>query len=253
LEAVTTPDAELHAKRAASFGAQAAAYADHRPDYPAGAIDWVLPQGAHHVLDLAAGTGKLTHSLLTRGLRVTAVEPDPEMLAELARRTPQAEALPGTAEAIPLPDASVDAVLVGQAFHWFDVPKALDEIGRVVRPGGVLGALWNYEDSRVGWVAQFEELVRAQANRTWAPPNLMPGSHPLFEPFEWEVFDHAFRRTAESLAATMSTQSHMLVATAEDRQATLDRVMAYLRDRPETRDGEFDLPLRTQVFRTRRL
>jgi ubiquinone/menaquinone biosynthesis C-methylase UbiE len=252
LEAVTTPDAELHARRAASFGAQAAAYADHRPDYPAKAIDWVLPQGAHRVLDLAAGTGKLTQSLLARGLQVTAVEPDPEMLAELAKRMPEAETLPGTAEDIPLPDASVDAVLVGQAFHWFDVPKALAEIGRVVTPGGVLGALWNYEDTRVGWVAQFEELVRAQTNRTWAPPNLMPDSHPLFEPFEREIFDHTFQRTAESLAATMSTQSHMLVATDEDRQATLDRIMAYLLDRPETRYGEFELPLRTQVLRARR-
>jgi ubiquinone/menaquinone biosynthesis C-methylase UbiE len=247
---VTTPDAELHARRASSFGAQAAAYADHRPDYPAAALDWVLPPDARHVLDLAAGTGKLTQSLLARGLRVTAVEPDPEMLAELGRRLPGAEALTGTAEDIPLPDASVEAVVVGQAFHWFDVAKALAEIGRVLRPGGVLGAMWTYEDTRIKWVAAFEENIRTGVSTS--AREQMAESHPLFDAFEQDTFDHTFRRTAETLIATVCTHSHMLVASDEQRAAIIDRMRTFLRAQPETANGEFDLPLRTTVLRARR-
>ncbi|GAB3869502.1 hypothetical protein GCM10029964_001870 [Kibdelosporangium lantanae] len=252
LDHVTTPDAELRARRASSFGAQAAAYAEHRPDYPATAIDWIVDDvPVRNVLDLAAGTGKLTESLLARGYHVTAVEPDVEMLAELRRRCPDAEALAGTAEDIPLPDAAVDAVFVGQAFHWFDVPKALAEIGRVLVPGGVLGMLWNYEDDRVDWVVEYEKLVRTGVSRGTAQ-NPFPDDHPVFGTFERELFDHSVRRTAEGVAAMVATHSHMLVATDEERTTALGRLVAYLKSRPETADGEFDLPMRTITVRAHR-
>src|SRR6266540_3981357 len=127
----------MFARRAGSFGMQAAAYAEHRPDYPADGIRWALAgatQVPRHALDLAAGTGKLTEGLLALGLEVTAVEPDKDMRAELARRLPGVLTLDGTAERIPLADSSVDAVLVGHAFHWFDKVAALTEIARVLRP-----------------------------------------------------------------------------------------------------------------------
>jgi SAM-dependent methyltransferase len=200
------------------------------------------------VLDLAAGTGKLTGSLLARGYHVTAVEPDLEMLAELHKRFPEAEALTGTAEEIPLPDASVDAVFVGQAFHWFDVPKALAEIGRVLRPGGVLGMLWNYEDNRVDWVQEYENVVRTGVSRTTAQ-NPFPDDHPVFGTFEQKMFDHSIRRTAEGVAAMVATQSFMLVATENERAEVLGRIVGYLKSRPETADGEFDLPMRTITVR----
>ncbi len=139
--------------RARSFGAVAAAYAEHRPGYPAAALDWALApvagsaSGARTLLDLGAGTGKLTTALLGRGA-VIAVEPDPAMLAELRRRLPDVDAREGSAESIPLPTGSVDAVLVGQAWHWFDTGRALPELARVLRPGGVLAALWNADDRR---------------------------------------------------------------------------------------------------------
>ncbi|MET0135896.1 MAG: class I SAM-dependent methyltransferase [Kibdelosporangium sp.] len=249
---MTTPDPLLRAQRASSFGSQAARYAEHRPDYPPAAVDWILPPDAGHVLDLAAGTGKLTEALVVRGLRVTAVEPDPAMLGELRKRSPQATGMPGTAEEIPLDDGSVDAVVVGQAFHWFDVPRALTEIGRVLRPGGVLAALWNHEDNRVPWVSGFETLVRTNISRAWVDPGPLPDDHPAFEPFERRMFDHSFRRTAEGLAATLGTHSHMLVADDTERNAATERLMTYLRGRPETAAGEFDLPLRTLVLKTRR-
>jgi SAM-dependent methyltransferase len=249
---VTDSEAELHARRAGSFGAQAEQYAEHRPDYPDAAIDWVLPDGVSDVLDLAAGTGKLTGSLLARGLTVTAVEPDPAMLGELRKRFPAATALTGTAEQIPLDDCSVNAVIVGQAFHWFDAPKALAEIGRVLRPGGRVGALWNQEDDRVSWVSGFDSMAGTGVSRGWPYPAPLP-DHPLFDPFERREFAHSVRRTAETLMAMVGTHSHMLVAADEERVAINDRLLGYLRAQPETSHGEFDLPLRTFTYRANRL
>ncbi|HEV2782656.1 MAG TPA: class I SAM-dependent methyltransferase [Actinophytocola sp.] len=245
---------ELFARRAGSFGADAAAYAEHRPDYPADGIRWVLSGAARpvrRVLDLAAGTGKLTGGLLALGLEVTAVEPDPAMRAELSRRFPEVPALPGTAERMELPDGSVDAVLVGQAFHWFDRARALTEIARVLRPGGVVGGLWNHEEVGVEWVAGLVLLSRTSASRRVSFDNAMP-SHPAFEPFERAEFPHAHRRTAESLTATVGTHSHTRVIPAAERSELLARVRAYLDARPETAHGEFELPLRTTVERARR-
>ena len=191
----------------------AAAYAEHRPDYPADGIRWVLA-GADHaprqVLDLAAGTGKLTEGLLALGLEVTAVEPDPDMRAALSRRLPGISPLDGTGERIPLPTASVDAVFVGQAFHWFDATAALTEIARVLRPGGVLGALWNEDDLRVEWVAALAALNRTDASRREVATGKIP-KHPAFQRIEREVFPHSQTRTADSLTATIGTHSHTLV------------------------------------------
>src|SRR6202034_921579 len=116
------------------------------------------------VLDLGAGTGKLTAVLLGLGAQVTAVEPDAAMLGELRRGLPAVRALPGSAERIPLPDASVDAVLCGQALHWFDLSRALPEIARVLVPGGALGGLWNSDDDRVPWVAGLQEAAEGAAS-----------------------------------------------------------------------------------------
>ncbi|MER5610982.1 methyltransferase domain-containing protein [Streptomyces sp. NPDC002215] len=139
---------------ASSFGAAAVAYAEHRPDYVQDAVGWALePAPGPRVLDLGAGTGKLTATLAAMGAEVIAVEPDPAMLAELRRSLPAVRALQGSAESIPLPDASVDAVLAGNAMHWFDMAVAGPEIARVLAPGGILAGLWNLMDDRVDWIA----------------------------------------------------------------------------------------------------
>ncbi|MBI3690304.1 MAG: class I SAM-dependent methyltransferase, partial [Mycolicibacterium aromaticivorans] len=143
---------ESQRERSLSFGSEAAAYERGRPSYPPEAIDWLLPPGARDVLDLGAGTGKLTTRLVERGLDVVAVDPLAEMLELLSSALPDTPALLGTAEQIPLPDNSVDAVLVAQAWHWFDPEQAVAEVARVLRPGGRLGLVWNARDERMGWV-----------------------------------------------------------------------------------------------------
>ncbi len=244
--------AELLARRAASFGAAAAAYAEHRPDYPADAIRWALrplgEAGHPEVLDLGAGTGKLTEGLLALAARVTAVEPDEGMRAEFARRFRETPIFPGTAESVPLPDHSMHAVVVGQAFHWFDPVRAFPEIARVLRPGGVVAAFWNTTDDSVEWVRQLGRISRSNASLPAMTPDVLP-VHPLFAHFEHITFPHVQRRTAESLVATIGTHSHTLVIGDEERAELLVRLTEFLRSRPETATGEFDVPLRTWVIR----
>ena len=151
----------LHPAAATGFTLMAGAYERGRPGYPPDAVAGLLgalgcPQ---RVLDLAAGTGKLTRLLAAAGLDVVAVEPLPAMRALLEAALPGVPALAGTAEAIPLPDAAVDAVLVAQAFHWFEPGRALAEIHRVARPGGGLGLLWNIWDDASGWLARVSARV----------------------------------------------------------------------------------------------
>jgi len=239
-------------EHASSFGAAAAAYAEHRPDYAEAAVRWALePATGVPVLDLGAGTGKLTATLVGVGADVTAMEPDPAMLAELRRGLPEVRALPGRAEAIPLPDASVDAVVAGNALHWFDMAVAGPEIARVLRPRGVLAGLWNVVDDRVGWVAG---LARVSGSAAIGPRDTPAGWRAETAGFgsaERAEFPHGQRRTADSLVATLATRAGMLVMPDQERIVALGRIRAFLARTPETADGEFTLPMLTCVLRFR--
>ena len=241
-----------------SFGAAAGAYAEHRPDYARAAVRWALERApGKRVLDLGAGTGKLTAAL---GGDVIAVEPDPAMVTELRRTLPTVRALPGSAEAIPLPGASVDAVLAGNALHWFDMAVAGPEIARVLAPGGVLAGLWNVLDDRVEWVAGLEQVSGSavvgprDTFSSWraATAELHLPSAALFGSPEQEEFPHGQRRTADSLVATLATRAGLLVLPERERRATLGRIREYLASRPETARGEFTLPMLTGVLRLSR-
>jgi len=151
--------AERRRAQSRSFGAAAAAYERGRPSYPAAALDWLLPAGTHRVVDLGAGTGKLTRSLVARGLDVVAVEPTEGMRAQFRAVLPGVELVEGTAEDVPLPDASADAALAAQAWHWVDPRRAAPEVARVLRPGGTLGLLWNVRDASVPWIARLDRLL----------------------------------------------------------------------------------------------
>lgn len=251
-----TPDDQdtgLKARRASSFGAAAASYGDHRPDYPDPAIDWVLEpvrsRRTVRVLDLAAGTGLLTQALQRAEVDVIAVEPDPQMRAEMLRRVFGVAVLAGVAEDIPLPDERVDAVVAGQALHWFDQRRALPEIARVLKPGGVFAALWNSDDVRVDWVAEYTRISGYHLpddEREYHPD---VAEHSAFGPLEWATFGHQHSRTVDSLVATASTHSAMLVLEPHERTERLRNIRKYLQSRPETASGAFDMPLVTTVAR----
>ena len=248
-----------------SFGRAATAYAEHRPDYAQAAVCWALERApGPRVLDVGAGTGKLAATLVALGVEVVAVEPDPAMLSELRRALPGVRALPGSAEAVPLPDASVDAVLAGNAMHWFDMDVAGPEIARVLVSGGILAGLWNVFDNRVDWVAGLERVSggaaigprdtfsswRAETSEVHLSNS---GSLAQFGSPEQAEFPHGQRRTADSLVATLATKAGMLVMPEQEQEATLGRIRAFLASRPETARGEFTLPMLTGVVRVRRL
>ncbi|MEU0960688.1 class I SAM-dependent methyltransferase [Micromonospora aurantiaca] len=256
-------DEDARRRHSSSFGAAATAYAEHRPDYAHAALRWALePAPGVRVLDLGAGTGKLTATLAEVSDDVTAVEPDPAMLAELRRTLPDVRALAGSAEAIPLPDSSVDSVVAGNAMHWFDMAVAGPEIARVLAPGGVLAGLWNVVDDRVDWVAGLAAVSGSAAigprdtPASWraatAGMHLPKTGEARFGSPEQAEFPHGQRRTADSLVATLATRAGMLVMPERERTEALDRIRAYLASRPETADGEFTLPMLTCVLRVRR-
>jgi len=159
---------------AEGFGAGAAAYEKGRPSYSDDVVAWLVERlgiaPGRTVVDLAAGTGKLTRLLAATGASVTAIEPVDAMRDQLLQACPGVEAVSGTAEAIPLPDRTVDALTVAQAFHWFDPAAALAEIARVLRPGGALGIVFNERDTREPWVADLSKLIRWDERERWRVP-----------------------------------------------------------------------------------
>jgi SAM-dependent methyltransferase len=242
-------------ERSRSFGAVAAAYARYRPGYPAPALDWALaPTRGGEVLDLGAGTGKVTEALLRRpGVRVTAVDPDPAMLAQFRADFPAVTAHSGTAERIPLPAAAVDAVVVGTAWHWFDRALAEPEIGRVLRRGGVLVVLWNGDDDTVEWVRGYQRALHPVA-----PPAIgttladARPRDPAFGASETRRFANPVPTTVDGFVETVATHSWALIADPGLRDAALARMRDYLAARPETSPGAFTLPMVTDVVRTLR-
>ncbi|WP_457189506.1 class I SAM-dependent methyltransferase [Nocardioides sp. P5_E3] len=258
-------DPDDRVRHASSFGAAAAAYDEHRPDYARDALRWALePAPGNRVLDLGAGTGKLTRVLDVLGADVVAVEPDPAMLGLLRETLEHVRALPGSAEDIPLPDGSVDAVLAGNAMHWFDMAVTGPEIARVLAPRGVLAGLWNVMDDRVDWVAGLRAVSGSAVigprdtplswRKETADVHLSRAGGP--SPFgfaEQAAFAHVQRRDADSLLATLGTRAGMLTMPEPERTTVLDGIRSYLGSREETANGNFDVPMLTCVHRVRRV
>jgi SAM-dependent methyltransferase len=239
------------AARALSFGAAAEDYDRYRPGYPMEAVVWATPTAPASVVDLGAGTGILTRALGAVGHDALPVEPDDGMRAQFARSTRGRAALAGSAEEIPVPDASVDGVVVGQAYHWFDRERAHREIARVLRPGGVFATLWNVRDDSVPWVAELTAIADAERGYRGADDHA-PGSFgPLFGPLERAEFAHATIHTPGSLVELMKTRAWYRTAMPRRRiaveQAVIDLVARHLNGR-----DEFALPYVTVAFRAYR-
>lgn len=236
-------------EQATSFGAAAAAYERGRPPYPAEAIDWLLPRGAARVLDLGAGTGKLTRQLAQRGLDVVAVEPLAGMRAQLAQAVPGVPVHPGSAEDIPLPDGSVDAVLVAQAWHWVDPARAVPEVARVLVPRGQLGLAWNMRDDRADWVAQLSQILHDPGEGDGSRGGAV-AIGPPFGPVQHRTVEWTHRLTRDQLLDMVSSRSYVITMPAAQRTEVLAAVRRLAGTHPDLAGrAELELPYRTECFR----
>jgi SAM-dependent methyltransferase len=251
----------VHELATVGFARAVEEYERARPGYPPEAVAFLVERLAieksRTLLDLAAGTGKLTRQLVPTGAKIVAVEPVGEMRARLEQALLGVEALDGTAEAIPLRDASVDAVTVGQAFHWFANDRGVAEIHRVLRPGGRLGLIWNARDESVDWVAGLSEIIEPHrgdvpryVSRKWQRAFDRTN---LFGPLEERQFPFAHEMDAETLVARVASISFIAALRPEEREGVLTQVRTLADTHPATRGkATFPLPYRTAVFVTAR-
>lgn len=231
------------------FGAAAADYVAGRPDYPADLVAWLLGD-ARDVVDVGAGTGKLTAALVGGGRRVTAVEPDAGMLDALRVEVPAATAVIGAAQRLPLPDASADAVVLGQAWHWVEVVAASREAGRVLRPGGALGLIWNVRDSRVPWVRALGGIMRGSAAEEAIEHDAVRVGAP-FGALERREGRWTRPLTVDQVLAMAASRSYVIALRPDDREALLGGIRTLLATHPDTAGRErVELPYRTVAFRT---
>jgi len=237
-------------EHARSFGGVADVYEASRPGYPADVASWLVRPGQRHVLDVGAGTGKLTRTLVSEGREVVAVDPSPEMLEVLRSTVTGVETLVGTGERLSLPDESVDAVTYAQAWHWVDPVAASAEAGRVLKPGGSLGLVWNFRDERIGWVRELGVAMHADGDQYTEgmddDPNVgAPFGEPERTAFEWtQPFDR------EGLLDLVRSRSYFAVMTPEDQSQTLAAVRELLATHPQVAGREtIELPYVTLAFR----
>lgn len=237
--------------RRLSFGAAASSYADLRPTYPVEAVRWILDAARRpvaEVADVGAGTGAFTRLLVELGLTVTAFEPDPGMLAELAARVPSVDRVVSLAEHLPLDDDSVDAVTVAQAWHWFDKPAAAREFVRVVRPGGVIGVLWNIRDDRVPWMSELSDIVAGEDSMRASRADALAEIQAVHPAVERADFEHAVPMSPDAIVGLTSTFSY--VRLRPDSDVVYAAVRELLATHPDTAGRDVvDVPYVTATYR----
>ncbi|MFZ0667595.1 MAG: class I SAM-dependent methyltransferase [Acidimicrobiales bacterium] len=237
-------ETEEKQRRSGSFGDVAGHYERYRPGPPVAALDWFLPDHVATVVDLGAGTGALTRLLLDRADEVIAVEPDDRMRDVLIEQVPGAMAVKGRGESMPLPDNFADAVLASASWHWMDVKPALREVGRILVPGGVLGAIWSGPDPEGAFLVQSQQLLMESSsggsgsalasvalNDTNRMPSILeiPDGVPFDQP-EVEVFKWEMPLTADEIVGMLGTMSSFILLDDETRQAAFSEARRLLRD-----------------------
>ncbi len=251
----------IHSSASQGYAAAAGTYAAGRPGYPAEAVAWLRDVVGLHAgrtaLDLGAGTGKFLPYLRETGAALVAVEPVDAMRQRLADDNPDVRALAGAAERIPLPDASVDAVVCAQAFHWFANHRALMDIRRVLKPGGVLGLIWNVRDERVGWVAALTAITDAYEGDT---PRYRTGRwRALFPALGFEClgerhFAHGHTGDPEQVIVERALSTSFIAALpADGRAAVAAKIRALIAATPALAGrAEVTFPYETAAFAWRR-
>lgn len=244
--------------RRLTFGAHADAYERARPEWPAEAARWFVPDDARRVVELGAGTGKLTRAVAALGVEVVAVEPDPRMLAVL--RAHGLEGVDGSAEEIPLGDAEADAVVAGSAMHWFDLDHALPEFHRVLRPGGRVAFGWNHRDARNPTIAAMSEAIYGAQGRAggghwlsrdWAGELTATG---LFRDVEQATLEHVLELPRDALRDHLMSYSGVAALPQDVRDEVFSRVGEVLDSDREIASGEtLRLAFVVHAFRATRI
>ena len=236
---------------ARSFGAVAAAYERGRPGYPREAVSWLVGDEPQTVLELGAGTGKLTRELVAAGHDVHATDPDEAMLEVLREQLPGVRTSLAPAEDLQVPDRSVDVVVCAQAFHWFDLERALPQIARVLKPTGHLALVWNLRDERIPWVKRLGRLIGdpvTQAMDQNRPLEALAHS-PLFSFVEETTFKSWQEVNRETIVDLVASRSNVATLEPEARQAKLEAVLAFYDDFGRGMDG-MQLPYVVHCRRT---
>jgi SAM-dependent methyltransferase len=238
-------------RHARSFGIAADRYDTYRPGYADASVRWAIGDQPLRVADIGAGTGILSRQLQRLGHEVIAVEPDDLMRERLTTASPDVAALAGSAEEIPLPDESVDAVVAGQAYHWFDPIRAHAEIARVLRPGGVFAALWNDADPSTPWTVRLAEIIDGPQPAVGSRPESDFGT--CFGAVEVAEFRHEMWLTPDDLIGLATTRSPYLVATPAQRRDMVCAIRALVDESDLAGRERFSMPHVTRVHRAARL
>jgi len=254
----------VHDVAARGFEAEAQAYDRARPSYPPDAVAWLSEalgiRPGRRVVDLAAGTGKLTAAIADAGSTLIAVVPVAAMREQLRRRLPDVPLLAAVAEALPFAADSIDAAVVAQAFHWFDADRAMAELGRVIRIGGRLGLIWNARDRSVEWVDQVWSVMDrvekhapwrdhhdgtgGSAAHRWSERDLAGGE--IWSPFTEAIFFHVHHATHDDVIDRMRSVSHVAVLPPASQADVLAEIRAVLQEHPDTR-GKATVGIRYRV------
>jgi SAM-dependent methyltransferase len=242
---------------AQGFQVSTDAYERGRPDYPEEAVSYLTEKLNLNenkiVIDLGAGTGKFTRMLQESDARIIAIEPVEGMRKKFSSILPEVQILNGTAEQIPLPDESVDAVVVAQAFHWFQGEAALKEIYRILRPHGKLGLIWNVRDERLDWISQLTRIIDAHER---GAPRYKTGewkkafmATKLFSALDYADFSHTQTGPVEMVVDRISSTSFIAALPHDEKESVLKQVRVLVKTHPQTRDSAtIQFPYRTDVF-----
>ena len=233
--------------QARSFGSVAEVYDRGRPSFPREAAEWLAGEQPVTVLELGAGTGKLTEQLVALGHDVHATDPDEAMLDVLRRRLPDTRTSVAAAEDLPVPDRSFDVVVAAQCFHWFDLDLALPEIARVLKPGGHIALVWNVRDQRIPWARKLGRVIGSQEQdyNDVAQALVVSELFGFVEDAKFMVWQHVNR---ESLKDLVLSRSHVSTLDDEAREAKLAEVLAFYDDYGRGMDG-MSLPYDTLCFK----
>jgi SAM-dependent methyltransferase len=248
----------VHEVAEQGFGREAATYERVRPSYPADAVAWLASNleigPGRTVLDVAAGTGKFTRLLLPFGATLFAAEPVAGMRHSFVSAVPGVPIVAAVAEALPIADGTIDAVTVAQAFHWFDADRAFEEFGRVLRPGGRVGVIWNARDRSTDWVNEVWAIMdRVEKRAPWRDHENWRdsafGARTGFDPNQSATFRQEQVTTPDGVVERIASVSHVAVLAPADQERVLDEVRAVLADHPDTRGrSELRIPYRVDAY-----